>query len=72
MEERAFRGILPDTAQETATAIRFTNGLLGELKFWYEAQQLYDKPQTMAAVDSELTLIMAGPYQKGRMAAQSL
>ena len=64
MEERAFRGILPNTAQETATAIRYANGLLGELKFWYEAQQLYDKPQTMAAVDSELTLIMAGPYQK--------
>ncbi|MDP1761465.1 MAG: TIGR03790 family protein, partial [Deltaproteobacteria bacterium] len=64
MEERAFHGILPNTAQETATAIRDANGLLGELKFWYEAQQLYGKPQTMAAVDSELTLIMAGPYQK--------
>ena len=64
-EERAFRGILPDTAQETAAAIRAAHGLLGELKFWYEAQQLYGKPQTMAAVDSELTLIMAGPYQKG-------
>ena len=64
MEERAFRGILPNTAQETATAIRDANGLLGELKFWYEAQQLYGKPQTMAAVDSELTLVMAGPYQK--------
>ena len=64
MEERAFRGILPNTAQETATAIRSADGLLGELKFWYEAQQLYGKPQTMAAVDSELTLIMAGPYQK--------
>ena len=65
MEEGMFRGILPNTAQETAAAIRATNGLLGELKFWYEAQQLYDNPQTMAAVDSELTLIMAGPYQKG-------
>jgi uncharacterized protein (TIGR03790 family) len=37
---------------------------LGELKFWYETQRLYDKPQTLAAVDSELTLITAGPYQK--------
>jgi uncharacterized protein (TIGR03790 family) len=63
-EARAFRGILPDTAQETAAAIRDANGLLGELKFWFEAQQLFGKPQTMAAVDSELTLIMAGPYQK--------
>ncbi len=63
MEERAFHGILPDNAKETAAAIRFTNGLLGELKFWYETQQLYDKSQTMAAVDSEMTLIMAGLYQ---------
>ena len=63
-EERAFRGILPDTAPETAAAIREAHGLLGELKFWYEAQLLYVKPQTMAAVDSELTLIVSGPYQK--------
>ncbi|MGA9756678.1 MAG: TIGR03790 family protein [Desulfobaccales bacterium] len=63
-EAGVFRGILPNTAQGTASAIRFTNGLLGELIFWYEAQQLYGKPQSMAAVDSEMTLIMAGPYQK--------
>jgi uncharacterized protein (TIGR03790 family) len=55
---------LPNTAQETAAAIRDANGLLGELNFWYKAQQIYSKPQAMAAVDSELTLIMAGPYQK--------
>jgi uncharacterized protein (TIGR03790 family) len=64
LEERAFRGILPTNAQSTATAIRAAHGLLGELKFWFEAQQLYAKPRTMAAVDSEMTLIMAGPYQK--------
>jgi uncharacterized protein (TIGR03790 family) len=64
IEERAFHGILPDTAKETAEGIRFNNGLLGELKFWYEAQQLYDKSQTTAAVDSEMTLIIAGSYQK--------
>ena len=64
IEERAFRGILPNTAQEIAAAIRNANGLLGELKFWHKAQKLYDKPQTIAAVDSEMTLIMAGPYQK--------
>jgi uncharacterized protein (TIGR03790 family) len=62
LEERAFRGILPNTAKETAAAIRNAHGLLGELKFWYEAQR---SSQTMAAVDSELTLVMAGPYQKG-------
>ena len=63
VQEEMFRGILPKTAPETAAAIRFTNGLLGELNFWHEAQRLYDQPQAMAAVDSEMTLIMAGRYQ---------
>jgi uncharacterized protein (TIGR03790 family) len=64
IEQRMFRGILPSTAKETAADIRSANGLLAELKFWYEAKQIFDKPQTVAAVDSELTLIIAGPYQK--------
>ncbi|OGR28262.1 MAG: hypothetical protein A2139_14015 [Desulfobacca sp. RBG_16_60_12] len=64
VQEAMFRGILPKTAPKTAAAFRFTNGLLGELKFWYEAQRLYGQPQAMAAVDSEMTLIMAGLYQK--------
>ncbi|MGO9622773.1 MAG: TIGR03790 family protein [Desulfobaccales bacterium] len=64
IEQRMFRGILPSTAKETAADIRSANGLLAELKFWYEAKQIFDRPQTVAAVDSELTLIIAGPYQK--------
>ncbi|MCK9376827.1 MAG: TIGR03790 family protein [Syntrophobacterales bacterium] len=64
LQEGVFRGILPDTAQATAAAIRSTNGLLGELKFWHEAQKLYGVTQSAAAVDSELTMILAGPYQK--------
>ncbi|MHB9073586.1 MAG: TIGR03790 family protein [Desulfobaccales bacterium] len=63
-EEGMFRGILPDTAQKTAAAIGSTRGLLGEMKFWYEARQQYENHQTIAAVDSELTLMIAGPYQK--------
>jgi uncharacterized protein (TIGR03790 family) len=63
-EEGMFRGILPDTAQKTAAAIGSTRGLLGEMKFWYEARQQYEKHQTLAAVDSELTLMIAGSYQK--------
>ncbi len=62
-QEEAFRGILPQTAGKTAAAIRFTNGLIGVLKFWDEARRVYEKPQSLAAVDSEMTLIMAGPYQ---------
>jgi uncharacterized protein (TIGR03790 family) len=64
LEEVFFRGILPDTAKKTAEAIGSTRGLLGELEFWSKTQQLYGGGQTMAAVDSELTLIVAGPYQK--------
>ncbi|MEJ2671379.1 MAG: TIGR03790 family protein [Deltaproteobacteria bacterium] len=64
VQEDIFRGILPETARKTVAAIRSRRGLLGELRFWYEAQQLYQHPQTMAAVDSEMTLIMADPYQK--------
>lgn len=63
VQEEMFRGILPKTSLEVAAAIRFTNGLIGELKFWDEARFLYSKRQTMAAVDSEITLIMAGAYQ---------
>jgi uncharacterized protein (TIGR03790 family) len=64
LEEGIFRGIEPKNARKTAAAIGSTQGLLGGLKFWYEAQQIYQRPQTNAAVDSELTLIIAGPYQK--------
>ena len=63
VQEEMFRGILPKTALETAASIRFTNGVIGELKFWDDARLLYAKRQTMAAVDSEMTLIMAGLYQ---------
>jgi hypothetical protein len=62
-EEAAFRGILPETALELAPSVRHTNGLLGELHFWERAADIYQNPQTKAAVDSELTLALAGPYQ---------
>ena len=62
-EEAAFRGILPESALELAPSIRHTDGLLGELQFWERAAHIYENPQTKAAVDSELTLVLAGPYQ---------
>lgn len=63
-QEAGFRGIVPETALELAPSVRYTDGLLGELQFWVQAVRLYQKPQTMAAVDSELTLLLAEPYQK--------
>lgn len=65
-EEASFRGILPETALELAPSIRHTNGLVGELQFWQRAAQIYDNPQTKAAVDSELTMLLAEPYQKAQ------
>ncbi|MBM4289207.1 MAG: TIGR03790 family protein [Deltaproteobacteria bacterium] len=65
-EEAAFRGIVPETALELAPSVRHTDGLLGELLFWEEAAEIYRNPQTKAAVDSELTLALAGEYQTAR------
>jgi len=62
-EEAGFRGVLPETALELAPSIRHTNGLLGELQFWEQVIHIYQNPQTKAAVDSELALVLAGPYQ---------
>jgi uncharacterized protein (TIGR03790 family) len=63
-KQQMFRGILPSTAKKTAADIRSAHGLLAELKFWHEAKEMFEKAQAVAAVDSELTLIIAGPYQK--------
>ena len=64
LQKEWFRGILPETAPKTAAAVRANHGLLGELTFWYEAWKSSNNTQSLAAVDSELTLIVACPYQK--------
>ena len=63
LNEQMFTGILPQTALETATSIRFCEGVLGEWQFWRKAQSLYERPKKLAAVDSELTLALRGAYQ---------
>ncbi len=65
-QEAAFRGILPETALELAPSYRHTDGLLGELEFWLRAAAIYQNPQTKAAVDSEVSLCLAEPYQKAQ------
>ncbi len=62
LDEKSFSGVLPEEALKTATAVRFVHGVLGELTFWEEIKAFYTGGETSAAVDSELTLIMAGPY----------
>ena len=64
--EISFRGIRPENALETATIVRFVNGVIGELKFWDEIKTTYEDGKYSASVDNELTLILAGPYQLAR------
>jgi len=63
LDEQMFTGILPETALETAAAVRFSAGVIGEWQFWAKAQTLYEKPGKIAAVDSELTLALRDAYQ---------
>ncbi len=66
LDEKMFLGILPDEALETATAICLAKGVIGELEFWEEMNAIYQRPQTSAAVDSELTLALAPRHQLSR------
>jgi hypothetical protein len=61
--ERSFRGTSPEDALKTATLVRFTDGILGEFRFWEELKATYKADETSASVDSELTLLLNRPYQ---------
>ncbi|MFI5332375.1 MAG: TIGR03790 family protein [Desulfobaccales bacterium] len=69
LDEKKFLGVLPDEALETAIAICMANGVIGELEFWEEMKTIYQRPQTTAAVDSELTLALAPRYQLSKWLA---
>ena len=55
---------LSEQALLWAGRIRNGAGLLGEVKFWEHLHQLYGRPQTGAAVDSELTLLLVKNYPR--------
>ena len=57
------RGVLPEKALEEATIVRLSEGIIGELKFWERLKEGYSKKWISASVDSELTMVLAGPYQ---------
>ena len=59
-----FFGILPDNAASRASAVRVQFGLMGELAFWNQVQQLYEDQRSTASVDSELSLILVRNYQR--------
>lgn len=51
-------------ARQWGAQVRNAHGLLGELRFWEHLQRLYGRPQTGAAVDSELSLMLVENYPK--------
>jgi len=55
---------LAEQARFLGDKVRRSSGLLGELRFWEHLNQIYDRPKTGAAVDSELTLLMVENYPK--------
>ncbi|MDM8543858.1 TIGR03790 family protein [Desulfococcaceae bacterium HSG9] len=63
--QSTFQGVLPDNAIERATLARQTNGIAGELKYWKNLQTVYTPVSwRLAAVDSELSLILRPSYQR--------
>lgn len=61
-----FLGVPAGRELQTAALIRAGHGVVGELGFWLERQKRVPEPMTAAAVDSELTLLMATPYDLAR------
>ena len=59
-----FRGITSENANEIASLVRISRGLVGELDFWSTVKQIDPASKTSAAVDSELTMLLAPQYSK--------
>jgi uncharacterized protein (TIGR03790 family) len=66
LEHEAFFGLFPDQALIRASGVRVVEGVLGELAFWEQVHSLITRPEAAAAVDSELTLVLANRYQRAR------
>jgi len=63
--QSTFQGVLPNNAIERATLARQTDGIAGELKYWKNLQTVYTPSDwRLAAVDSELALILRSPHQR--------
>lgn len=60
--EIPFRGVTLENAEDLASAIRLHSGLIGELQFWSQQNEIDISERTSASVESELALIVARPY----------
>ncbi len=63
LKHYSFRGVVSERRQEVASLSRSVNGILGELTFWEEQVVKNKQPMASGAVDSELSLLIAGEYQ---------
>ncbi len=59
-----FRGVTAASAADTASLLRVREGLLGELRFWQSLGAAREDGKTLASVDSELSLSLAGDYRR--------
>lgn len=63
LSELRFYGVFPENANQVATSIRLTRGVMGELIYWDNLLEKGDDSMNSSSVDNELSMIMAGPYQ---------
>jgi uncharacterized protein (TIGR03790 family) len=61
-----FRGVTDENIQDLASMVRVSQGLIGELQFWYQLKDRDPSSMTSAAVDSELTLVLAESYLEAK------
>lgn len=62
----SFRGVTNENIQDVASLMRTSQGLMGELKFWYEQKDKNLSTQSSASVDSEIALILTEPYLRAK------
>lgn len=65
----SFRGVTAANVLDLAAAFRMDQGLLGELRFWLSPEVRGKDGETGAAVDSELSLLLADPHALKRWLA---
>lgn len=66
LAQTPFHGITDENVQDLASMVRVSQGLIGELKFWYQLRDQDLSAMTSAALDSELPLVLAESYLKAK------
>lgn len=61
-----FQGVTENNAYDTASLVRVSRGLIGELDFWHGIEGINIDDQVSASVDSELTMLLVPSFNKAR------